>query len=44
MQRLACLIGGALTLAVWIASASAAELVVYSSTGMQAALTDIKPI
>jgi molybdate transport system substrate-binding protein len=44
MQRFASLIGAAVTLVVWIAPAGAAELVVYSSTGMQAALTDIKPI
>jgi len=44
MQRFAPVIGGALTLAAWIAPAGATELVIYSSTGMQAALTDIKPI
>jgi molybdate transport system substrate-binding protein len=44
MQRFASLIGGALTLAAWVAPVGATELVVYSSTGMQAALTDIKPI
>src|SRR6516225_2247665 len=44
MQRFAPLIGGALALAALIAPAGATELVIYSSTGMQAALTDIKPI
>lgn len=44
MQRFAALVAGALALAAWIAPAGAAELVVYSSTGMQAALTDIKPL
>jgi molybdate transport system substrate-binding protein len=43
-QRFASLIAGALVLAAWIAPARSAEFVVYSSTGMQAALTDIKPI
>lgn len=44
MKRFAALIAGALVLASWIAPANAVELVVYSSTGMQAALTKIKPI
>jgi molybdate transport system substrate-binding protein len=44
MLRFFSLIGGVLALAAGIAPASTAELVVYSSTGMQAALTDIKPI
>jgi molybdate transport system substrate-binding protein len=44
MRRFFSLIGSALALFAGIAAANAAELVVYSSTGMQAALTDIKPI
>lgn len=44
MKRFAALIAGALVLASWIAPANAVELAVYSSTGMQAALTKIKPI
>ncbi len=44
MNRLAALIAVAVALAGWITPAAAVELVVYSSTGMQAALRDIQPI
>ncbi len=44
MNWLAALMAVAVALAGWITPAGAVELVVYSSTGMQAALTDIQPI
>ena len=44
MNWLASSIVAAVALAGWITPAGAVELVVYSSTGMQAALKDIQPI
>ena len=43
-NRLAALMAAAVALAGWITPAGAVELVVYSSAGMRAALTDIQPI